>query len=315
MKDRSLLRNRMDRQSICPANSWRMTFQCERKRVAWRIDGMTGNDAPDWIGPAGRAGHAAKGAVYAVVGVLAGQAALGEGGATTGSKGAIHEIGRQPFGQAMLILLAVGLACYAAYGFVSAFVDAEGKGSDAGGIAARVGLFVSGLIHVGLAVAALTALGGSSGGGGDAQGWTAKLMSALFGPWLVIAAGLATGVAGIVQWVRAAKGAYRRKFDLEGAAASQRHWIERAAKLGLAARGLVFLIMGFFLVQAGWQSDASEARGFGAALETLAGQPFGIWLLGITALGLVCYGIYCGVVAIYGNFGRTQVASRSVAAQ
>ncbi len=94
------------------------------------------------------------------------------------------------------------------------------------------------------------------------------------------------GVAGLTQWVRAAKGTYRNKFDLEGAAASQRGWIERVAQLGLAARGLVFLIIGYFLARAGWQSDASEARGFGDALDTLASQPQGMWLLGIAALGL-----------------------------
>lgn len=265
---------------------------------------MATHDAPAWTGPIGRAGHAAKGAVYAAVGILAGKAAIGIGGATTGSKGAIQEIGRQPFGRAMLILLAAGLACYAAWRFLAAFVDAEGRGTDARGIGARLGSFVSGLIHVGLALAAATALRGS--GGEDAQGWTAKLMSAPFGPWLVVATGVAVGAAGVAQWVFAAKGSYRRKFDLDGAAASQRHWIERAAKLGLAARGLVFLIIGFFLASAGWHSDASQARGFGEALDTLARQPFGMWLLGITALGLICYGIYCFIVAIYADLGASE---------
>lgn len=280
-------------------------------RMGSELKGMIRKNLPAWIDRIGRAGYAAKGAVYSVVGILAGKAAIGQGGETTGSKGAIYEIGRQPFGQVMLILLAIGLACYAAWRFLSAFVDAERKGTDASGMAARAGYFMSGVIHVGLAVAAVTALGGGGGGGENTQGWTAKLMGAPFGPWLVMAAGLAIGVAGVVQWVRAAKGSYRAKFDLDGAAASQRHWIDRAAKLGLAARGLVFLIMGFFLMQAGWQSDASEARGFGAALDTLARQPFGMWLLGITALGLICYGIYCVVVTIYGHFSGTVAAGRA----
>ncbi|MEO8438792.1 MAG: DUF1206 domain-containing protein [Spartobacteria bacterium] len=272
---------------------------------------MSRYHVPRWIGPVARAGFAAKGAIYVVVGVLAGKAALGEGGETTGAKGAIQEIGQQPFGQVMLVLLAIGLGCYAAWRILSAFVDAEGKGSDAKGLATRAGIFVSGLIHAGLAVAAVAALRGSGGSSGKAEGWTARLMDAPFGPWLVIGVGVAVGIAGIMQWVRAAKGSYRDKFNLDGAAASQREWIERAAKLGLAARGLVFLIIGFFLGRAGWQVDASEARGFGDALDTLARQPYGTWLLGITALGLVCYGIYCSVVAIYGHFNSADADART----
>ena len=64
------------------------------------------------------------------------------------------------------------------------------------------------------------------------------------------------------------------------------------------------LLIGFFLAQAGWQADSSEAKGLGGALATLAQQPYGPWLLGITALGLICYGIYCGVVAGYADFAR-----------
>ncbi len=73
--------------------------------------------------------------------------------------------------------------------------------------------------------------------------------------------------------------------------------------MGLFARGLVFLIIAFFLAQAGWLADAGEVRGFGGALKSLAQQPYGPWLLGITAIGVICYGIYCGVVARYGSLG------------
>ncbi len=267
---------------------------------------MNLHHTPRWASPVGRAGYAAKGVVYAVVGFLAAQAALGQGGKTTGSKGAIQEIGQQPFGQVLLVLVGVGLACYALWRFLSAFVDAEGKGSDAKGIAVRVGYFVAALIHVGLSVAAFSAMGGDGGSDGErsAQSMTARAMSVPFGQWLVIGAGIAMGLAGIGQWLQMAKGTYRQRFALDGAAVAQRLWIERAAKLGLAARGVVFLLIGFFLVQAGWQADSSEAKGLGGALSTLAQQPYGPWLLGVTALGLICFGIYCGVIAIYGRFVR-----------
>ena len=275
---------------------------------------MNLHHTPRWAEPVGRAGYAAKGVVYAVVGYLAAKAAFGMGGRTTGSEGALQEIGQQPFGQILLALVGTGLACYAVWRFLSAFADAEGKGSDAKGTAMRFGYFVVALLHVGLSVAAFSALdlgGGGSGAGGGANGdqgtqsLTARAMSVPLGQWLVIGAGLAVAASGIAQWMQAVRGSYRRRFTLDGDAATVRPWIERIAKLGLAARGLVFLLIAFFLAQAGWRADSSEAKGLGGALATLAQQPYGKWLLGLTAAGLICYGVYCAVIAIYGRFQRT----------
>ncbi|WP_418318114.1 DUF1206 domain-containing protein [Piscinibacter sakaiensis] len=276
------------------------------------ISRMNPHHTPSWADPVSRAGYSAKGLVYAVIGYLAAKAAIGLGGETTGSEGALKEIGQQPFGQILLALVGVGLACYAVWRFLSAFADAEGKGSDAKGMATRIGYLFVALLHIGLSVAAFSALdigGGPGAGGGESddqatQSMTARVMSAPLGQWLVIGAGVAVAIAGIAQWAQAVRGSYRRRFSLEGAATTARSWIERIAKLGLAARGVVFLLVGFFLAQAGWQAESSEAKGLGGALATLAQQPYGPWLLGLTALGLVCYGLYCAVVAIYGRFAR-----------
>ncbi|WP_240454084.1 DUF1206 domain-containing protein [Halomonas sp. NO4] len=53
------------------------------------------------------------------------------------------------------------------------------------------------------------------------------------------------------------------------------------------------MIVGLFLCIAVWRTDPSQAQGLGGALSVLAGQPFGPWLLGTVALGLVGYGAYC----------------------
>ncbi len=293
----------MHNQSL-PAAAGRLQFTLATRPACEPI-GMSTPEVPSWSAGVGRIGYAAKGTVYFVVGILAGMAAFGSGGRTTGSKGAIQEIGQQPFGQVLLVLLGIGLCCYAIWRFLAGAFDAEGKGSDAKGIAARGGFLVSALIHFGLAFAAFRTVTGNGGGDGegDARGMTAKVLEMPFGPWLVILAGIAIGIVGLVQWNRAIKEKYRSKFNLDGKAAGQRQWIERISKMGLFARGLVFLLIAFFLFQAGWQADAGEVRGFGGALKFLAQQPYGPWLLGVTALGVICYGIYCAVVAIYGSLG------------
>ena len=73
----------------------------------------------------------------------------------------------------------------------------------------------------------------------------------------------------------------------------------------MAARGIVFCVIGFFLIQAARQSDASQARGLGEALQALAQQPYGSWIMGIVALGLVAYGIYMVMQARYRRIDPT----------
>jgi hypothetical protein len=61
----------------------------------------------------------------------------------------------------------------------------------------------------------------------------------------------------------------------------------------------VFGITGLFLIQAAYRSNAGEAEGLGGALRALEQQPFGPWVLGVVALGLVSYGLYMFVMALY----------------
>src|SRR5688500_15697197 len=111
-----------------------------------------------------RVGYAAKGVVYVIVGGLAAAAAFGNGGQTTGSRGALPTLLDQPFGQVLLGMVAFGLACYAIWQFIRAVEDPENEGSDAKAIAKRVHFFISGIIHLGLVFVAVRMM--ASGGGG-----------------------------------------------------------------------------------------------------------------------------------------------------
>lgn len=257
--------------------------------------------ASPWLARLARLGYAAKGIVYMIVGVLATQAAFGAGGQTTGSEGALQEIVTQPFGQVLLGIVAIGLVGYALWRFVQAGVDPDNKGSDAKGIATRLGYAVSGIIYGSLAVTAVRIMMGSSSGGGDSssQTWTARLMSQPFGQWLVGIVGAIIIGLGLVQFYKAYKAKFREELKLGEMSSTEETWATRIGRLGFAARGVVFGIIGGFLIQAAYQSDPSEARGLGSALQTLAQQPFGPWLLGIVAIGLIAYGIFMGVMARY----------------
>lgn len=257
---------------------------------------------PAWISPLATAGYAAKGIVYGIIGFFAATAAFGGGNEVAGSKDALRSISNSSWGSALLVIVGIGLLAYGIYRLLGAFADFESEGSDESGLAKRTGYVASGLAYSALAVFAFTGAASGSSGGDGKESLAARVLELPFGAILVGAAGLGIALAGIFQWVKAARGSYAAKFRLNRFASRQRHWIERAAKLGLSARGVVFLIIGFFVVKAAVQHDSSEVTGIEGALRTLAQQPYGPWLLGLTAVGLLCYGIYCEVLSAFGRW-------------
>src|ERR1044072_479774 len=95
--------------------------------------------ARPWVEKLARLGYATKGGVYNIIRVIGALAALRGGGETADSHGALEEIVRQPYGRVLLIVVAVGLACYALWRLTQAVLDTEGKGSEGKGRAAPGG--------------------------------------------------------------------------------------------------------------------------------------------------------------------------------
>ncbi len=257
-------------------------------------------EAGPWVERLARLGYAAKGIVYLIIGGIAARAAFGPGERVEGSQGALRTILEQPFGKFLLGLMALGLAGYALWRFVQAGLDPEHKGNDAGGAAKRAGYAISGVIHAGLAIAALRMATGGGGGGGDrTDDWTATLMRQPMGRWLVAAVGLGIMGYGAYALYRAYAVKLSKRLDLSRMSPAAREWAVRSGRAGIAARGVVFLVMGYFLLQAALHSNPGEARGVDGALQALQQQSYGPWILGLVALGLIGYGIYQLVEARY----------------
>jgi hypothetical protein len=255
-----------------------------------------------WLVPLGRAGYAANGLVYIVVGCLAAQAALGVGGETTDAGGALGHILEAPFGRFALGSVGIGLAGYALWRLLQAIADTEDKGESVRGIVERIGLAIAGISYAGLALSALTmALGQGSQPNQEqaAQDRTALLMSQPFGPWLVGAAGLIVVVLAVAQFFQAYRGSFTQKLREQEMTDKERQWAQAAGRLGYSSRGVAFGVIGMFLLIAGVQARPDQARGLGGALATLSAQPFGPWLLGVVAIGLVAYGFHMLIAARY----------------
>ena len=250
--------------------------------------------APAWVVPVMRAGYAARGAVYVIVGGLALSAAI-YGGQAQGTTDALASLRGEPWGAALLWAIAIGLMAYMVWRLIDAAMDLECEGTDAKGLAARTGQAITGLIHgaIGVSVAA-TALGGGSGSDGT-QSATQKLMSMPWGPYLVMAAGIVTVGAGIYYVHKGIAEKY--KADIRVTDLAQK--LEPVLKAGLVAEGIVIGIIGALIFYAGLTHNPGEAGGVGTALTQIRSAPFGGIFMGIIAAGLVAFGIENLVEAAY----------------
>ncbi|MCK2046616.1 DUF1206 domain-containing protein [Chromohalobacter moromii] len=247
------------------------------------------------------AGYIAKGVVYVTVGWLSLLTTIGLGGQQAGTGEVIRAIALWPFGTLLIALLGIGLLAYVLWRLAQAWWDLEHKGSDWKGILQRLGFAISGLLYIALAwqCATLLILSLSSGGDSSTAQRTAELLDYPGGLFVLLGIGIAFVCVGLHQFYRAWKRHYRRNWHIEDMPQGPMPLLEGIARLGLAARGLVFVIIGTFLSVAAIEVDPDNAEGLGGVLQTLAEQPYGRWLLGGVSLGLVAYGLYCFINAGY----------------
>ncbi|MGM0768374.1 MAG: DUF1206 domain-containing protein [Pseudomonadota bacterium] len=257
-------------------------------------------DAKSAIAVFARWGYAARGIVYVLVGGLAALAAIGQGGETTDSRGALESLLTAPLGRVLLGVIAVGLVGYALWRGIQACKDTDHHGLDAKGIAIRSGLLVSAITHLllaGFAGSLALAMGQSSSGSGNgSEGLAAWLFNQPAGRWLVAAVGVGIIGAGAAHLIKGWKTKFHAHFEMP------RHiqrWAYPVCRFGLAVRGIVFLMIGTFFLTAAYQLSPDEAGGLADVFRTLQTQSFGPWLLAFVAVGLFSFGLYSVTEAIY----------------
>lgn len=245
-----------------------------------------------------RIGYAARGIVYLLVGGLAALAVAGQGGETTGSRGALEQLLLAPLGNALLAILALGLASYALWRCIQAIKDTDHHGLGPKGLIIRAGLLVSAGTHTLLALfaisLAITLSGGSSSGG--SEGVATWLMQQPLGRWLVGLIGAIMIGAGLAHAVKGAKTQFDRHFDMP---AQTQRWAYPICRFGLVIRGMVFVMTGSFFLIAAYQLDPDEAGGMAEMFATFRNQPYGAWLISFVAIGLLAFGSYSLLEAIY----------------
>lgn len=273
------------------------------KQVKRRADEVMEDVAEHpWVERMARFGYATKGAVYIVVGALATKAAFGIGGEATDTRGAIQAIEDQPFGKVALATVAFGLIGYVIWRWLQAIADPDEKGNKLKGILIRIGYAGSGLVYAGMALTAAKVLidvGDTDSSTEVQQDWVARLLTVSYGRWLVGLAGACVVGFGLYQIYKGLSAKFRKRLKLGEMSKSKKFWATLSGRIGYAARGVVFCIIGSFLIQSARQYDPSQAKGLDAVLQSLSQWPFGPWAMGTVAAGLIAYGFYMLVESRY----------------
>jgi hypothetical protein len=243
-----------------------------------------------------RIGFAARGVMYLVIGFLALWAGRTEDGA-----GALEQL-NGGLGRVLLAVMALGFFGYGVWRLSEAAIDTEGHGDKPAGLAVRLGGAVSGLVHLGLLVlAANMVLGGHDDGGDSARQGAAATLDLPGGEIVLLLAGAGLLVTGAVQMVKAVKASFLRHLD----GRAGRWWIKALGRAGFAARGIVFLLVGWFVLHASLESDAGEAGGIGAALEAMSTS-----IRVVVAAGLILFGLFSFVEARHRRINDPRVLER-----
>ena len=253
-----------------------------------------GRRADPWLRWLARVGIVAEGMIYLLIGGLALAGAFDPAQRPSGSNGAMSKLAHVPLGHVMLALLALGLAAYVLWQLVLAVLDPEcGKGRwRIRRIALRIHHLWSAALHcvlVGIAAWQMLGFGHGGNGGQTQKHLTAMALRLPGGRWLIGGIGVGIVAFALVQWVLACRPQKDTRMDLTDTPLRIPILVLLAS--GYAARGALFGLIGALLVHAAWRHVPNHAGGISGALQTLRQQPYGPWLLGAVAVGLIAFGL------------------------
>ncbi|GAK05507.1 hypothetical protein JCM19037_4010 [Geomicrobium sp. JCM 19037] len=253
-----------------------------------------------WVDRFARFGYMCQGTVFILIGILAFMAAAGVGGDTENTTGALHSLAKFPFGQFLLFAIGTGLIGFIMFMCLKTFKDIDRNGTAVGGLVQRGSHLLSAGIYTFVSVQAFRiAMSQNTNSEYSESTVSSYLLAQPFGAIFVVIIGLIIIATGLFQVYSGLKERHMDGFKVYEMTPKEQHFAAITGKIGFSARGIIFVIIGYFFTITAIRSNPDEAQGFDDALATLQDQPFGGLWLGIVAVGVIAFGIYAFVRAHY----------------
>ena len=243
-----------------------------------------------------KSGYCARGLVYFMIGVLALMVALGIGGKTTDTKGAISTLLAQPFGWFLLITLIIGHVGYVLWRFYQAIKDTDDHGTDFKGLFIRFGLLGSAFSYSFLSYWSIKVALGVSSSSSDDKKQMASWLGADYAQMVLLFLCALVVVIGAAHLIKAWKAKFDDYMDIPS---KQRFWIMPLCRLGLVSSGIAWLILALLFYQSAMVTQDNDIKGMQDVLDSISSNYAGAWLLGSMALGLMAFGLYSFLEALY----------------
>ncbi|WP_247827854.1 DUF1206 domain-containing protein [Arthrobacter antioxidans] len=272
--------------------------------------GMPGRDAADkasdaaedaanskGLEVAARAGYVAAGILHLLIGLIALGLARGSSGEADQS-GAIGQLAGNPGGTALLWFCFIGCIALALFQFSEVFFGAKGRhGKDKLKVQAKSG--GQAVVYAAIGVTfGRYALGGSSDSSSSASSLTGSLMTNPAGVALLLAVGIGIlVVGGYFAYSGATRHFLKNLSGLPSGRAGTA--VVVLGMVGYIAKGFALGVLGVLIIVATVTNNPEQSTGLDGALKSLRDQPFGVWLLGAVALGLMAYGVFMAVRSKY----------------
>lgn len=240
---------------------------------------------------AARVGLTARGLLYGLLGALAFTRRPED------VRGSLTYLSTES-GRPMLIALGLGFLCYGGWRVSAAWFDTMRKGEGVAGVARRLGGVGCGLVYLGFAGLSgelLVRYGQAEGKSQIAKKGASTAMHLPGGAmvlWLVVAA---LAIAGVSQLIIAGRLSFLRRMSPE---VGHNPLVKWCGRLGIGARGLVFLVLAYLFLRAAIDWNPSEA---GDTADALQSVPRSIRL--VIAAGLSLFGVYGLIEALFRRIG------------
>lgn len=290
------MRRRGDNEGRFGSRTWRGA--CARAADGERVSAATGIARANEIAAEShflqlcRVGFVGRGLLYILIGLLV----LGTG-RTEDLTGALQYLDEGP-GRLLLMAICAGMAGYGLWRLADAAFGMENPGPGNKALGRRGVAGFIGLIYLYLAYKALRILLAGDPGETSTQQQADTVLDLPGGALVLGGAAILFAFAGLAQLRNAGRCIFLKRLD--GRASSP--MVKWLGRVGYAARGIIFLLVGFLIGRAALNGQSTEAGGMEQALDLLSGP-----ILYAVAAGLILFGLFSIIEGLFRHINEPPV--------